>query len=116
MTAAYVPLHPEIYRYDETFIDPALRAGDWTRAVTEVAEQIYLFRLLTPQFCRLLVAEAERRGGWITEEAVEPNPYAPDVNDVSEPDTTLPLAALPGLDAVYHAVVDRHLATLIGHL
>lgn len=116
MTAARTPRHPEIYRYDEAFVDPAVRAGDWSRAVTEVAEQIYQFRLLTPEFCRRLVEEADHHGGWITEESVEPNPFAPDVDDPSLPDTTLPLSTLPGLDQMYHAIVDRHLAPLIGHL
>ncbi len=109
----YTPLHPELQRYDERFLDPALLRGDRSEILTEEAEQIYAFRLFTPELCRLLVGEAEHAGAWRTEADEEENPYADGVKEVSLPDTTLHLHKLGGLDAVYREIVARHLRPLI---
>lgn len=110
MTApAYTPLHPQLYRYDPGFLDPALRTGERLPAYREVAEQIYLFKLFTDEFCRLLIEEAEHSARWRTEADVEDNPYAEGVDEVCEPDTTQHLERMGGLDRVYDEVVRQHL-------
>ena len=109
------PLHPEIYRYDPRFVGPELRHGV-AGAAHEDVEQIYRFALFTPEFCRLLVEEAEHQGGWKTGQDTTANPYAPDLDDVCEPDTVLPLSAIPGMETVYDEIIRRHLKPLAEHL
>ena len=105
--------HPDLYRYETNHIDPGLRGESPLDAVTEVAEQIYRFKLFTSDYCRRLVDEAEAHGGWITQTAVE---FSAFVRDETEPDTTLDLSAFPGLPSVYRTVVDRHIRPLIERL
>jgi len=103
--ATYVPLHPEIFKYDETFvkrfIDEALhdiKNKDPKSAVKEVAEQIYFFKLFTPEFCQLLIEEAEHCNKWTTnlEKTEEPHPYNSELIDVCEPDTTVEFEEMEG--------------------
>lgn len=112
---SYTPLHPEIFTYDPRFIGPALRNGV-EGATHEDVEQIYRFSLFTPEFCRLLIEEAEHCGQWTTGQDVDPNPYAEGVEEVSEPDTTLHLWKMPGMDKVYEEIIHRHLKPLAEHL
>lgn len=103
-----------IDRYDPAWVGPALRAGV-EGVVHEDAEQIYRFELFTPAACRAILARAEASGAWKTGVDVAPNPYAPDVDDVAEPDTVLPLAKI-GLDGLYEEIIRRHLKPLAEHL
>ena len=108
----YTPLHPELQSYDASFVDPVLLRGDRAEILKEEAEQIYAFRLFTPDFCRRLIEEAEHNGAWRTEADVEDNPYT-DIKEYSLPDTTQHLEKLGGLDAVYREIVSRHVKPLI---
>ena len=109
----YRPLHPEIFRYDPEFLDPALLRGDPREVMREDAEQIFNLQLFRESFCRLLIEETEHCGKWHTAADVETNPYADDVEEVDEPDTTLHLHHMDGLEAVYREIVDRHLRPLM---
>jgi hypothetical protein len=109
---SYHPLHARLQHYDPAFLDPLLLRGDRTEVLKEEAEQIYAFRLFTPEFCRLLIEEAELAGQWRTEADVEDNPYT-DIKEYSLPDTTVHLEKLGALDAVYREIVERHLRPLI---
>lgn len=108
----YVRLHPEIFEYSERWVDPLLVEGDLSRVLDEQAEQLYMFKLFSEEFCRLLIEEAEHCGRWKTGVDVEQNPYA-DMDDVCEPDTTQHLKHMPGLEKVYEEVVRRHLKPLM---
>ena len=108
----YAPKNSCLYTYDERLLDPVLLSGKRADICTEVAEQIYAFRLFTPEFCRLLIDEAEHSGQWRTEADVEENPYCV-VAEYCEPDTTQHLDKMPGLDAVYEQVIVRHLKPLM---
>lgn len=63
----YVPLHPEIFKYDEEFVKRFVDAKlhdlssieKVKAAVNEVAEQLYHFRLYTEDYCQLLIEECE---------------------------------------------------------
>jgi len=103
--ATYVPLHPEIFKYDETFVKRFIDEGlhdiknkDPKSAVKEVAEQIYFFKLFTPEFCQLLIEEAEHCNKWTTnlEKTEEPHPYNSELIDVCEPDTTVEFEEMEG--------------------
>ena len=106
------PKHACLYDYDERFLDPALVRGRREEIFTEMAEQIYAFRLFTPEFCRLLIEEAEHSGQWRTEADVEANPYS-DIEEYCLPDTTQHLDKMPGLSAVYEQIIVRHLKPLM---
>jgi len=62
------PLHPSLFRFNKKFIDPKLRkyGPNLSKILKEEAEQVYSFRLFTPQYCKLLLEEAEHRNKWIT--------------------------------------------------
>jgi hypothetical protein len=117
----YQPLHPEIFTYDAgfvaRFIAPELApAGrDVRQLVREVAEQIYLFRLFTPEFCRLLIEEAEHRAAWVTvlEKTEEAHSTLEGVSDLIEPDTTLSWERLPGMPEVYGRVIENHVRPVL---
>lgn len=118
----YRPAHPEILRYDDVFVgrflDHAIadpRAIDARKVTRELGEQIYHFRLFTPEFCELLIDECERCGGWVTvtERSVEPHSLLSDVEDDIEPDTTHALGLIPGLSEVYDRIVDRHVRPVV---
>jgi len=120
--AAYVPLHPEIFTYDETFVKRFLDEGlhdiknkDPKRVVKEVAEQIYFFKLFTPEFCKLLIEEADHCNKWITnlEKTEEPHPYNPELIDVCEPDTTVEFDEMSGLEEVYGQVIKNHVQPIM---
>ena len=111
----YVPLHPELFQYNPDFIDPAVRSGDWDNAVHEDAEQIYRWQFLTPDFCRMLVEEAEHSNRWETRRDIEDNPLAADgkVKNYSPWDTTQWLDNMPGLERVYVDIVRSHLEPIV---
>lgn len=111
--ARYRPLHPQIFRYDPAFLDPALVRGDPAEVLREDAEQIYNLRLFTEDYCRLLIEEAENCGRWRTGADVETHPHAAEIEEVDEPDTTLHLHQMEGLDGVYREIVHRHLQPLM---
>lgn len=102
----YVPLHPEIFKYDEAFVNRFIDEGvrdiknnpNPKSAAKEVAEQLYFFKLFTPEFCQLLIEEAEHCGKWVTnlEKTEEPHPFSPELIDVCEPDTTVDFDEMPG--------------------
>lgn len=114
----YTPLHPSIYGYTADIIDPRLRAGDPMDAVVEDAEQIYRFPLFAPDFCRLLVEEAEHSGEWETRRDIEDHPMAGDsaIKNYSPWDTTQWLDRMPGLERLYFEVVRRHVEPLMKRL
>lgn len=116
-TLVYAPKHASLTRYDPAFIDPLVRSGDFAAAVSEPVEQVYLLKLFTPEFCRLLVEEAEHHTGWVTRADVLDHPYASDddVKNYCFSDTTLHLEKL-GLSPMYDEVVQRHLQPLLSHL
>jgi hypothetical protein len=111
-TPTYTPKHACLYDYSERFLHPAFVRGRREEIFTEVAEQIYSFRLFTPEFCRLLIEEAEHSGQWRTEADVEKNPYT-DIEEYCLPDTTQHLEKMRGLDAVYKLIIERHLKPLM---
>ena len=111
------PLWPELFRYDDAFVARFLAPGmaaprrDQARSlVREIAEQVYQFQLFTPEFCAGLIAEAERRDGWITvlEKVEKPHSLFDGVADVIMPDSTISLAEIPGAYALYAAVIRHH--------
>jgi hypothetical protein len=57
-------LHPDIRQYSKKHLDPQVRSGKLK--LIEAAEQIYTFRLFTPEFCKKLIDEVEFQGGWET--------------------------------------------------
>src|SRR4051812_37157191 len=105
----YRPLHPEIFRYDQAFLDPVLLRGDPAEVLREDVEQLFNLRLFGEDYCRLLVEEAEHCGLWRTAPDVEKNPYAADIQEVDQPDTRLHLHHMEGLEDVYREIVERHL-------
>lgn len=124
----YTPLYPELFTYNEAFIQRFIDSSmhDNTRkeraallaTVVEIAEQIYQFQLFTPAFCQCLIAEAERHGGWETylEKRAESHPMFPDdasIVDMCEPDTTISFEDIPGLQAVYRRIMQQHVQPLV---
>jgi S-adenosylmethionine decarboxylase len=123
--AAYQPLHPDLFRYDgnfvERFIAPAMAFSHtqrWRKAIQEVAEQVYLFQLFQPEFCRLLIEECEHCNEWVTalEQVAEPHPLKSGIVDVVEPETTLSWDAMPGLSEVYAAIIKNHVQPIMESL
>jgi hypothetical protein len=122
IVAPYQPLHPEIFRYDADFVERFIaaelkepRSANVRQIVREAAEQVYLFPLFTPEFCRLLIEEAEHRGGWVTilEKTVESHSALEGIDDLIEPDTTLSWELLPGMPEVYARVIENHVQPVI---
>lgn len=107
----YQPLHPELFRYDEAFVRRFIAVSE----PRELAEQIHLFQLFTPEFCRLIIEECEHHGGWVTvlDHVDAAHSAHNGVVDVYEPDTTLSWEALPGLEAVYAAVLQNHVRPIM---
>lgn len=113
---AYTPRHPELFRYEPSFLGAALAAGGDVRGIVkEQAEQIYMFQLFTPEYCGLLIEEAEHSGHWRTAADVDIN-IGSGVEEHSLPDTTQHLHHMPGLDEVYDEIVRRHLEPLMSGL
>ncbi len=108
------PLHPELYRHDDAFVARFLRPS----APRELAEQIWQFDLFTPEWCALLIEECEHHGGWLTvaERSAAADSAHAGIEDLYEPDTTLSWEALPGLEAVYAAVIEHHVRPVLERL
>ena len=102
--------------YDPELVDPLLRSGDFGRALHEASEQIYEFRLFTPEACRLIIAEAERCGGWRTKADILDHPYDADCKNPCFTDTTLELENMPAAARLYAGVVEHHFVPMIAHL
>jgi hypothetical protein len=118
----YTPLHPELFTYNDEFvkrfIDPSVHVIHPSKIheiATEVAEQLYLVQLFTPEFCQLLIEEAEHANKWVThlEKFEEPHPFAEGLIDVCEPDTTVDFDELPGLEEVYGNIIRNHVQPLM---
>lgn len=101
--------HPELDRYDEAFVHPDLRAAGPAAAFREVADQILVGPLLSPEFCRKLVAEVDGRPAW--EAGLRVKFLQPDAPPAPPgPRDGLLLSRLPGLSATYCEIVERWLA------
>eukprot|EP01127_Copromyxa_protea_P004626 TRINITY_DN14477_c0_g1_i1.p1 TRINITY_DN14477_c0_g1~~TRINITY_DN14477_c0_g1_i1.p1 ORF type:complete len:247 (-),score=37.97 TRINITY_DN14477_c0_g1_i1:49-738(-) len=122
--STYVPLHPEIFTYDEEFvqrfISPKLHnltsIEKVKAAVEEVAEQLYHFVLYTEEYCQFLIEECEHAQKWETnlEYTTEPHPFIEGAVDVCEPDTTVELEDIdPRLVDVYSSVIKNHVQPLV---
>lgn len=123
----YKPLHPELFVYDQNYIDKFLAPGvrkieeqrgniaEIKKIANEVAEQLYQLDLFTEEYCRLLIDEAEHSGKWITnlEKIEEPHPMTEGAVDVVEPDTSLSFDELPGLEEVYGKVITHHVRPIV---
>lgn len=100
--------HSELYHYDEAFVrafiaeavrgpvlfDALLAANK----VVELGEQIYQFQLFTPAWCKKILEECERHGGW---------------SEASPSDARLPWEHMPGLEAVYAMILEHHVRPVI---
>lgn len=108
-------LHPELYHYDQMHVAPWLRdeQPDYKRCVREDAEQIYRFALFTPEFCKLLIAEAEHAAAWVTEEETFESVNILGIQEIDDPETTVHFHEMPGLEEVFYQIVDRHLQPLM---
>lgn len=111
-------LHPELYHYNPSHMAPWLRGDfpDYKQFVTEEAEQIYRFPFFTPKFCQLLIAEAEHCGHWVTETETFTDVNMLGVLETDDPETTIHLHRMPGLEEVFHDMMERHLCPLIKRL
>jgi hypothetical protein len=121
----YKPLHPEIFEYNPKFIDPALlketeggKAKDARKFVTEKVEQIYYFQLFTPEFCQLLIEEAEHCGKWHTEleDTAVTHPVEDSIIEEDAPSTEVKFDQMPGLQAVYDKIIDLHIKPIVEDL
>ena len=121
----YQPLHPALFRYDDDFvarfITPEVafpHTGRWRKATREIAEQVYLFQLFQPEFCRLLIEECEHRNAWTTtlQQRAEEHPLTDHIVDIVEPETTVSWEDLPGLSEVYAAIVKNHVQPVMESL
>lgn len=101
--------HPELDRYDESFVHPDLRAAGPGAAFREVAEQVLVGPLFSPEFCRKLVAEVDGRPAW--EGGLRLKFLQPDApKEPPGPRDGLLLSRLPGIGETYCEVVSRWLA------
>ena len=118
----YEPLHPELFRYDECFVERFLDRS--VRRVTpecarhaarEIGEQVYQIQFFTPEFCRLLIEECEHCDSWrtVTEKTIEPHSAMAGIEDVIEPETAVPWAAMRGLERVYDEIVRHHVRPVL---
>ena len=107
-------LHKELYHYNPEHLAPWLRdpKQDFANFVKEEVEQIYRFNLFTPEYCKLLIEEAEHCGKWQTQYEMfeEDNPLG--VSHLNDPETTLYFEEMPGLEGVFFEVVDQHIKSL----
>lgn len=110
------PLRPELFRYDDTFVarfvPPRLaapRAEQALELVSELAEQVYEFPLLTPDFCSLLIEEVEHRRNWLAE-------VAETLVDREPPETRVSLAELPGATRLWAQLIRHHVQPLLESL
>eukprot|EP01100_Stratorugosa_tubuloviscum_P005949 TRINITY_DN25_c0_g2_i1.p1 TRINITY_DN25_c0_g2~~TRINITY_DN25_c0_g2_i1.p1 ORF type:complete len:237 (-),score=112.72 TRINITY_DN25_c0_g2_i1:185-895(-) len=106
----YTPRHPELFRYEPRFIDPVLLAGgDVKTIVREEVEQIYRFQLFTPEFCKLMISEAENCAKWHTEDEVFVTVNINGRSEVDDPETTLHLWEMPPMEQVFYEIVEKHI-------
>jgi len=121
----YKPLHTELFEYNSKFIDPALvaetegaKAKNARKFVEEPVEQIYKFQLFTPEFCRLLIEETEHCGKWHTEleDTVVEHPVEGTIIEEDAPSTEVKFDKMPGLEAVYHKIIDLHVKPIVEDL
>src|SRR3954467_11780135 len=108
-------LHQELYSYNPEHMAPWLRndSPDYTEFVKEEAEQIYRFALFTPEYCQAMIAEAEHYGQWVTETSTFASVNIVGVEEEDDPETTLHLHRMPGLEEAFYDMVERHLRPLI---
>jgi len=110
----YEPLHPEIFQYNPKFIDPLLVEGDVKKIITEPIEQIYHFRLFTPEYCKLLIEEAENNNTWNTENEPFQQVNLQGLVEDDDPETTQHLHEIdPRLEETYYTVVENHIRPLV---
>jgi S-adenosylmethionine decarboxylase len=121
----YQPLHPALFRYDDNFVKRFIASevafphtGRWREVTREIAEQVYLFQLFQPEFCRLLIEECEHRDAWITvlQQRAEAHPLTDHIVDIVEPETTISWDCLPGLPEVYDAIIKNHVQPVMESL
>lgn len=110
--ASYTKKHPELYEYNEKFLDPTLLTGDISKIVHEEVEQIYKFKLFTPEYCRKLIEEAEAFGKWHTEYESFSSVNIVGAEEDDDPETTLHLHQMAPLEDVFYQVVDKHIKPL----
>ncbi len=112
---------------------------NFTGKVKEVADQIFQFELLTPEFCTLLVDKANRQNQWMPESELDkvsgvvnaPVKGAPSLVNIfdryrekyygismksEEHREALPLASIPGMETLYKEIVRRYVAPLLTRL
>ena len=118
------------------------RIMNFTGKVTKVADQIYQFTLLTPEFCRVLVRKAEEARNWMPESEVDKisgvinaeDPEAPSLVNIfdryrekyygipwkssmrGEHQEALPLASIPDMEPLYKEIVRRYVSPLLTRL
>jgi hypothetical protein len=111
-------LHQELYHYSLSPMAPWLHSDqpDYKQFVTEDAEQIYRFALFTPEFCRLLIAEVEHCGQWVTEADTFTSVNILGIPETDDPETTIHLHRLPGLEEVFYEMMERHIRPLAERL
>lgn len=112
MAEEYTKKHPELYEYNEKFLDPTLLTGDISKIVHEEVEQIYKFKLFTPEYCKKLIEEAEAFGKWHTEYESFSSVNIVGAEEDDDPETTLHLHQMPPLEDVFYQVVDKHIKPL----
>src|SRR5262249_705814 len=95
---------------------PWLRSDfpDYQQFVAEEAEQIYRFPFFTPEFCQLLIAEAEHCGHWETESFTSVNILG--ALETNDPESILHFHRMPRLEEIFHDMMERHLCPLIKRL
>ena len=117
----------------------SLEITNFTGKVKEVADQIFQFDLLTPEFCKLLVDKADRQNQWMPESDLDkvsgvvnaPVKGAPSLVNIfdryreryygvtmdgGEHEETLPLSSMAGMEELYVKIVGRYVAPLIQKL
>ena len=80
--------------------------------VAEPAEQVYSFKLFTPEYCKLLIDEAEKCGKWVTEDESFESVNIMGMPEDDDPETTLHFWEMPPLEDVFYEIVDKHIKPL----
>jgi hypothetical protein len=114
----------------------SLEITNFTGKVEEVADQIFKFELLTPEFCAKLVNSANQQNAWMPESQLDkvsgvvnaPVKGAPSLINIfdryrqkyygtkleqGEHQETLPLSSMQGMEEIYVEMVRRYVAPLI---
>eukprot|EP01126_Amoeba_proteus_P040454 TRINITY_DN4315_c0_g1_i1.p1 TRINITY_DN4315_c0_g1~~TRINITY_DN4315_c0_g1_i1.p1 ORF type:complete len:216 (-),score=32.04 TRINITY_DN4315_c0_g1_i1:220-867(-) len=113
---SYTKVHPELYEYNEKFLDPVLLNGNVKEIVHEEVEQIYKFKLFTPEYCKMMIEEAEAVNAWHTEWAPFTDVPLNGLEEDDEPETTLHLKKMPPMEDVFYQIVDKHIKPLTEYL